>query len=42
LAVFKQAVADGVAMPIPEEMMMEKINGEFWGPEYREYRRTSF
>ncbi|RYE32841.1 MAG: NAD-dependent malic enzyme, partial [Sphingobacteriales bacterium] len=42
LAVFKQAVADGVAMPIPEALMMEKINAEFWDPEYREYRRTSF
>lgn len=42
LAVFKQAVADGVAMPIPEELMAEKINAEFWQPEYREYRRTSF
>jgi malate dehydrogenase (oxaloacetate-decarboxylating) len=42
LAVFKQAVADGVAMPIPEEIMQEKIGAEFWYPEYREYRRTSF
>ena len=42
LAVFKQAVADGVAMPIPEEIMLEKIDAEFWQPEYREYRRTSF
>lgn len=40
--VFKQAVADGVAMPIPENIMREKIAAEFWQPEYREYRRTSF
>ena len=42
LAVFKQAIEDGVAMPIPEAIMLEKINAEFWQPEYREYRRTSF
>jgi malate dehydrogenase (oxaloacetate-decarboxylating) len=42
LAVFQQAVADGVAMPIPESIMREKIDAEFWLPEYREYRRTSF
>lgn len=42
LAVFKQAVEDGVAMPIPEKIMQEKIDAEFWQPEYREYRRTSF
>jgi malate dehydrogenase (oxaloacetate-decarboxylating) len=42
LEVFKQAVADGVAMPIPEDIMREKISAEFWQPEYREYRRTSF
>lgn len=42
LAVFKQAVIDGVAMPIPEELMAEKIEADFWRPEYREYRRTSF
>ena len=42
LAVFKQAIIDGVAMPIPEELMIEKIEDNFWSPEYREYRRTSF
>lgn len=42
LAVFRQAVEDGVAMPIPEELMIEKIEDNFWNPEYREYRRTSF
>lgn len=42
LAVFKQAVEDGVAMPIPEELMLEKIEANFWSPHYREYRRTSF
>ncbi|MES2673611.1 MAG: NAD-dependent malic enzyme [Pseudomonadota bacterium] len=42
LAVFKQAVIDGVAMPVPEELMVEKIEANFWQPEYRDYRRTSF
>ncbi len=42
LAVFKQAVIDGVAMPVPEESMVEKIEANFWQPEYRDYRRTSF
>ncbi|MES2824695.1 MAG: NAD-dependent malic enzyme [Pseudomonadota bacterium] len=42
LAVFKQAVLDGVAMPVPEELMVEKIEANFWQPEYRDYRRTSF
>jgi malate dehydrogenase (oxaloacetate-decarboxylating) len=42
LAVFKQAILDGVAMPVPVELMPEKIEANFWLPEYREYRRTSF
>ena len=42
LAVFNQAVEDGVAMPVPENIVHEKINANFWQPEYREYRRTSF
>jgi malate dehydrogenase (oxaloacetate-decarboxylating) len=42
LAVFKQAVIDGVAMPVPEDLMSEKIEANFWQPEYRDYRRTSF
>lgn len=41
-AVIKQAVADGVALPIPDELIDEKISKNFWVPEYREYRRTSF
>ncbi len=42
LAVFKQAIIDGVAMPVPDELMVEKIEANFWQPEYRDYRRTSF
>ncbi len=41
-AVFKQAVADGVAMPVPEELIEARIQANFWTPEYRDYRRTSF
>jgi malate dehydrogenase (oxaloacetate-decarboxylating) len=41
-AVIKQAIADGVALPIPDELINEKISKNFWVPEYREYRRTSF
>ncbi len=41
-AVVEQAIADGVALPIPPELINDKINQNFWHPEYREYRRTSF
>ena len=40
--VFHQAVEDRVAMPIPEELIKSTIDNNFWEPEYREYRRTSF
>lgn len=41
-AVFLQAVTDQVAMPVPEELIDEKIAANFWEPAYRDYRRTSF
>ncbi len=41
-AVILQAIEDGVALPIPSELIGEKIEKNFWQPEYREYRRTSF
>lgn len=41
-AVFKQAVADEVAMPVPEDVIVQKVAANFWEPEYRDYRRTSF
>lgn len=41
-AVFVQAMADGVAMPVPNELIDTKIEANFWQPEYRDYRRTSF
>lgn len=41
-AVFVQAIADGVAVPVPEELIDVSIAANFWTPEYRDYRRTSF
>jgi malate dehydrogenase (oxaloacetate-decarboxylating) len=41
-AVVLQAIADGVALPIPEHLIDAKIDSNFWHPEYRDYRRTSF
>jgi malate dehydrogenase (oxaloacetate-decarboxylating) len=41
-AVFKQAIEDGVAVPVPEDLIDVKIENNFWVPEYRDYRRTSF
>ena len=41
-AVFEQAIADGVAMAIPQERMDQAIEANFWQPEYRSYRRVSF
>jgi malate dehydrogenase (oxaloacetate-decarboxylating) len=41
-AVILQAIEDGVALPIPMELIDSKIEQNFWQPEYREYRRTSF
>lgn len=41
-AVFVQAIADGVALPVPEELIDDTISANFWEPEYRDYRRTSF
>lgn len=40
--VFLQAVSDGVAMPVPENIIDNAIEANFWQPEYRNYRRTSF
>lgn len=41
-ALILQAIENGVAMAIPEELIAEQIEAAFWHPEYREYRRTSF
>src|SRR5690554_4294040 len=41
-AVFSQAIADKVAIPVPEDLIESTIEKNFWSPEYRDYRRTSF
>ncbi|ACE85444.1 NAD-dependent malic enzyme [Cellvibrio japonicus] len=41
-AVIRQAIEDGVALPFPGDLLEQQIEGQFWYPEYREYRRTSF
>ncbi|WP_041523180.1 NAD-dependent malic enzyme [Gilvimarinus agarilyticus] len=41
-AVFRQAIEDGVAVPVPEALIAEKVEANFWYPRYRTYRRTSF
>ncbi len=41
-AVARQAIADGVAMQIPEDALDAAVEGNFWNPVYRPYRRTSF
>ncbi len=42
LAVAKQAMEDGVALKIPDDAVEAAIERNFWQPEYRPYRRTSF
>jgi len=42
LAVGKQAMKDGVAAHISDQKLESRIEANFWMPEYREYRRTSF
>lgn len=42
VAVYKQAISDGVSTPVSDELIHAKINKNFWSPEYRTYRRTSF
>ena len=41
-AVAKQAMLDGVATEIPDDALEHRIERNFWQPEYRSYRRTSF
>jgi len=41
VAVAKQAIAEGVALPVPEEILPAIIEDNFWLPEYRNYKRTS-
>ncbi|MEH6452990.1 MAG: oxaloacetate-decarboxylating malate dehydrogenase, partial [Psychromonas sp.] len=41
-AVAQQAIEDGLAPPISEETMQRRLSENFWIPQYRDYRRTSF
>lgn len=40
--VFKQAIEDGVAPENTEQRIKQKVEENFWSPEYRHYRRTAF
>lgn len=40
-AVAKVAFEQGLALAISDEKLTSKIEGNFWQPEYRQYRRTS-
>lgn len=42
VAVAKQAMKDGVAAHISDQKLDSRIQANFWMPEYRDYRRTSF
>lgn len=42
LAVGKQAMEDGVAIRVEDSVLEKAVQKNFWNPEYREYRRTSF
>lgn len=42
VAVAKQAMVEEVAMTISDEKLNQRIDANFWMPEYRDYRRTSF
>ena len=41
-AVALQAVEDKLALPITAENLQRRLKANFWLPEYRNYRRTSF
>ena len=41
-AVALQAVEDKLALPITAENLKRRLESNFWRPEYRNYRRTSF
>ncbi|WP_153914211.1 NAD-dependent malic enzyme [Shewanella sp. TC10] len=41
-AVAKKAIEQELALPCPDDLLTQKIDSNFWEPEYRRYRRTSF
>ena len=40
--VAKAAIADGVALPLSDELLEKSIEDNFWKPEYRRYKRIPF
>jgi malate dehydrogenase (oxaloacetate-decarboxylating) len=40
-AVAKVAMGQGLALPIPDEVLEQRIESNFWKPEYRPYKRVS-
>jgi malate dehydrogenase (oxaloacetate-decarboxylating) len=40
-AVAKVAMAQELALPIPDELLLRRIEGNFWKAEYRPYKRVS-
>ena len=40
-AVYKQAIADGVAYDASDELIEKRIKANFWEPNYRTYRRAA-
>ena len=40
-AVAKVAYEQGLALPLSDEQLAEKIEANFWTPQYRQYRRIS-
>ncbi|WP_220149717.1 MULTISPECIES: NAD-dependent malic enzyme [unclassified Psychromonas] len=41
-AVALQAIEDNLALPVTNENMHRRLEANFWLPQYRDYRRTSF
>lgn len=41
-AVAKIAIGQGLALPCSDELLLQSIEANFWEPEYRRYKRTSF
>jgi len=41
LAVGWQAIEEGVTLPVTKEELKNKIDENYWSPEYRDYRRKS-
>lgn len=40
-SIAKIAFDQGLALPLPDEQLLEKIEANFWTPQYRQYRRIS-